>query len=143
MQNCLQKRTEYKVVLHNKVAQYVNFDSKTNGQFAPTRDIMKFAERAVQALSERCPGCILDGLVRADIMATASVVDNTTSPPTKRMVLNEFENLDARFFGGANEMNSTQTFLHNYWMEKLREYVALLNNMLVASEVMVESESSH
>lgn len=104
---------EYKVVCWNKVPRYIASRQKGYGfAFADGKEqeVLAFAGRAVQLLSERHSSAILDGLVRVDIFTTA----------TNDMVVNEFESLEAMFLSKNSTWNNfIQTNMRRYWFDIL------------------------
>jgi hypothetical protein len=102
---------EYKVVCWNKCALYIAKTCRGYGRaFAYKKEdtVIAFASYAVNLLSERFPEAVLDGLVRVDIFITAE----------NKMVVNEFESLEADFFGADHTLNSAmEQRMRNYWRE--------------------------
>jgi hypothetical protein len=123
IQPCMYNRKEYKVVVLNNTAVYKagistgsNNKSKNgvNRKFGELKDLLQFAQTALERLRSNAPFAITDGLFRVDIFQTI----------TGRMVVNEFESLDAEYqskISGTDE--ATYSFLERYWYQKLKEYM--------------------
>ena len=74
-----------------------------------------FAEDAVRRLEIAVPALQSSSMLRVDIM----------SLQCGRLVVNEFESLEAGFSGQAKDEVETQEFLRNFWVGELRKVVAL------------------
>jgi len=119
-------RKEYKVVVLNNtpifkaaISTGSNNRSKNgiNKAFAEEEELLQFAQTALERFRAAAPFAITDGLFRVDIFQTI----------TGKMVVNEFESLDAEYqstTSGKNE--ATYSFLERYWFEKLKEYFLYL-----------------
>jgi hypothetical protein len=118
----LRNRREYKVILLNGKYKYSTGPSKGKAfSVPPHRDLISFAERAVQTLSHHHAGAICDGLIRVDVMQTF----------TGDMIVNEFESLEADYTSKRNaETLLTDNFLTEYWKQVLTDIVAILHSKL-------------
>ena len=68
---------------------YVASSKSSKGKvYASNEELMQFAETAVSMLKTRCPETCIDGLLRVDIMF---------SNDESKMIVNEFESLEANF----------------------------------------------
>jgi hypothetical protein len=111
---------EYKVACFGMRAQYIAERKRASGKSSyrifSDAAVMDFAEHAIATLAETNPAAILDGLVRVDIFRTSS------NPP--RLVVNEFESLEARYNStiGTNE-SDMDTDLTGYWFVKIRDCI--------------------
>lgn len=111
---------EYKVACFGKRARFIYERKKASGRASGNifsdAAIFEFAEHAIATLAESAPAAILDGLVRVDIFRTSS-----NSP---RLVVNEFESLEARYNNptGENESNMDDD-LNRYWFVKIRDFI--------------------
>ena len=108
-------RKEYKVVVLGGKAQYIaNCGRYTNFGRAyssfPHTSLYKFAEYAVQALKRGCPGAITDGIIRVDIFQSLN--------EEGRLVVNEFESLDASVYGKDDRI--AKEFMRNYWLHQIK-----------------------
>lgn len=112
LQPRLKNSKECRVVCLKRKAQYIaDINVGSAGlKFGESKDIMKFAERAVNTLRKNCPQSITDGLVRVDVMSFSD----------GRFVVNEFESLEANFNSKVhgNELK-VNTFLMEYWSQKI------------------------
>jgi len=116
VQPTLKERFEYKVICLNGKAEYcAHIGQSWNGGRNRTpfhkehnyADIKRFAESAIEQLRKANPSFIWDGLARVDIMYSQS--DN-------RMVVNEFESLEAGYDSSIVEhVNLSREFLTAYW----------------------------
>jgi hypothetical protein len=111
IQPCLANRIEYKVILINGCPKY--HATKGNGvSFLVLPDLYNFAIKAIELLRKNCKSAILDGLVRVDIMSYKNV-----------MIVNEFESLEANYYGNGNRQNNLESevtiFLQQYWFCQL------------------------
>jgi hypothetical protein len=119
MQRALSNRKEYKIVLHNGVAQYISSQngSNTSGHaFGTVRRRKAFAEKALQILKNNCPEAEVDGLVRVDIMSRGK--------SESEWAVNEFETYGAGIFGKG--VDSSNAFLRTYWTQKFAYFLYLL-----------------
>lgn len=79
-----------------------------------TEELISFAYNALKMLETSCRGsCILDGLVRVDLFKSND----------GKLVVNEFESLEARYFGDVAEMTQVENFLKDYWEIKISHCV--------------------
>jgi hypothetical protein len=86
------------------------FTKRKGKAFASVTQLRKFATDALQLLKQRCPRTIVDGGVnRVDIMCLSN----------GRMVVNEFESLEACYTGGECDTLLAQRVLQEYWLRKL------------------------
>ena len=122
IQPCMYNRKEYKVVVLNntplfKAAISTGSHSKSkygiNKAFAEEEELLQFAQTALERFRAAAPFAITDGLFRVDIFQTV----------TGKMVVNEFESLDAEYQSSTSGKNeATYSFLEKYWFQKLKEY---------------------
>jgi len=115
----MQNTNESKVVLWNGQAQYiVQTSNRISPKRCPKETIMEFAEKAWRLLVERCRGAFLsDGLVRVDLFCTVN----------GQLVVNEFESLDAAFFGPNTTELQTAEFLRVYYVNMLKEALHIIH----------------
>lgn len=107
----MRRSNESKVILFNGKAQYVvtTVTGISRKSFAQ-ETLMEFAEKAWKILVDRCRGAFLsDGLVRVDLFCTSN----------GQLVVNEFESLDAAFFGPNIKELQTGQFLTSYYADML------------------------
>jgi len=107
----MRSSNESKVILFNGKAQYVvtTVTGILRKSFAQ-ETLMEFAEKAWKILVDRCRGAFLsDGLVRVDLFCTSN----------GQLVVNEFESLDAAFFGPNIKELQTGQFLTSYYADML------------------------
>ncbi len=95
--------------------RYISSFSKKCGHVfvADHQRLFDFVQVALIAMENRCPAAILDGLVRVDVMSTASH-DSTV----RKLVVNEFESLEAEYACSDRDTLSTfalKTYLREYW----------------------------
>jgi len=110
---------ESKVILWNGKAQYLNINGKKrgiignkNGREVTNDEVFKFAEDAWEALRKGTRGAFLgDGLSRVDCFLSAA----------GKIVVNEFENLDANFSGPKLYECRTPQFLCNYYKNMIMQ----------------------
>jgi hypothetical protein len=76
-------------------------------------EILDFAEIAIQILNRNCPQSITDGIVRVDIMEMQN----------KKMFVNEFESLEADYHSDGLNEAKVNSFLVDYWTQKLDNYL--------------------
>ena len=129
IQACMHNRKEYKVVALGGQPLYVASISGsgsrqsadgTNKKFAETDELLEFAEVAMKQLGKALPHAISNGLLGIDIFQTA---DN-------RMVVYEFESLDANYDGTERFENITNQFLASYWSKMVQEKIAVYLEMI-------------
>ena len=72
---------------------------------------MRFAEESVAHLLSACPASLGRFLLRVDIMQRGD----------GRMIVNEFESLEAFFTGGAVDESNTTTWLTQFWLNVLEQ----------------------
>jgi len=108
----MRSSNESKIVLFNGKAQYVGSTlNRISPKLFTEENLMEFAENAWQLLVARCRGAFLsDGLVRVDLFCTSN----------GQLVVNEFESLDAAFFGSSNKECQTGQFLTSYYVDMLK-----------------------
>jgi len=114
----LLNRKEYKVVVLGGKASHIipqcANGTMANGKefnfFKTPESFLHFAEMAVVCLAKRCPGSHVEGLIRVDIMETA----------TGNMIVNEFESLEAVYDTPHNASHQlagcVKLFLMGYWV---------------------------
>lgn len=113
VQPCLKTTKEWKVVVQNEQPKYVgSVGGSSNASNVEIRkELQTFAKGAVHLLRENCPGTIVDGTIRVDIMLYQG-----------RKVVNEFESLEAgifsKFMNLQLEAKDTQRL---YWANVLRK----------------------
>jgi len=112
-------RREEKVVLVNGKAfhvasQSMNKKSPHCHKFAMTNEeLFEFAEEAVKTFKTRDPSFIMEGLVRVDIFCTRS----------GKLVVNEFESLEAAYFKTFDAEVRVKVALSRYWEDILRNCI--------------------
>jgi len=120
IQPCMYNRKEYKVVALNNVPTYIasiatgrgkKSATGVNQQFGDTDSLLDFAGKAIGAFRLNAPFAITDGLFRVDIFQDV----------TGKMVVNEFESLDANYSALTNLQMATHSFLIKYWENKITE----------------------
>jgi hypothetical protein len=111
-------RFENKVVCWNGKALYISERKRAGGaQYATDAQLFEFAEHAIDTLHIKCPYAILDGLVRVDIFENQN----------NRLLVNEFESLEAMFLGSQQVAALEGTIRENmsiYWYDRITGYVA-------------------
>jgi hypothetical protein len=119
LQPALTNRKEYKVILHDGVAQYISSVNSQHGHAFNKEGLLPFAEHALAKLRQACPEGMINanGMVRVDIMERDEPLNGVS------FVVNEFESLTARF-NGKHE-SETMGFLRDYWREQLQHFYAL------------------
>jgi hypothetical protein len=117
-------RKEFKVVVLNGSATHVlpqcsngvSCSSSTFKVVPTTEALFNFAEFAVHCLSKGCPGSLVDGLIRVDIMETKS----------GNWIVNEFESLEAIYTipdRGHVATSDIDYFLTQYWTKVAKSKV--------------------
>ena len=105
---------ESKVILWNGKAQYISNNGckpKIMGSKNGKIELFQFAEEAWKALQEGTNGAFIgDGLSRVDCFLSAE----------GKLVVNEFENLDANFSGPKTYECKTPTFLCDYYSNMIQ-----------------------
>jgi hypothetical protein len=105
-------------VVHHQVAVvgdtvYITDFSRPYGRAfskKPHTELFKFVARARETLRRGCPNAIVDGgLGRVDVMRRAS----------GQLVVNEFESLEAYYFGRQPESLDARMQLALYWKNKI------------------------
>jgi len=119
-------RKEYKVVVLGGEPAYVasvagsgnkRSADGTNRAFASNDILLEFSRLSVERFMKKVPFAITDGLFRVDIFQNRQ----------GKLVVNEFESLDANYDGGANCESVTKTFLHAYWTKVIKATLAECN----------------
>ena len=114
LQPCLRNRKEKKCVMLNGRFHYFAKIHVTTGpqkKFAADKALPAIAELYLQELVSRCPGTIVSGLVRVDLMSY-----------NNRIVVNEFESLEAMYcpenrIRDSNKAMNARSFLVDYWID--------------------------
>mmetsp|Transcript_12932 Transcript_12932/g.17625 ORF Transcript_12932/g.17625 Transcript_12932/m.17625 type:complete len:383 (-) Transcript_12932:1967-3115(-) len=110
----INKKNESKIVLWNGNSQYIckfTQPSKISSKLHSDEDQMEFAMNAWKTMVDRSCGAFLcDGIVRVDLFCTER----------GNLVVNEFESLDASFFGTMDQESQTANFLQAYYVNMLR-----------------------
>lgn len=116
VQPCMHNRQEYRVVVLGGQAQYLaTVEKKAKGadthkfSVSPHTSLFEFAENAVRALRMRCPEAIADYIMRVDIFQRKD----------GRLVVNEFESLEACIYSAKNGETKAKTWMAVYLHEKL------------------------
>ena len=122
IQPCMYNRKEVKIVVLNEeplfkagISTGSNSRSKTgiNKCFSDKEGLLAFARQAMERFQSAAPFAITDGLFRVDIFQTLS----------GKMVVNEFESLDAAYdtvsTGTYDYQALTYNFLQKYWQKKI------------------------
>jgi hypothetical protein len=118
VQPCMYNRKEYKVVMLNHVPVFATTSSSSkrcsngvNKAFVDNDrlDLLKFAEEQLNEFKLNCPGAITDGLFRVDVLQNND----------GKMVVNEFESLEASYFTTGDKQIAVQDFLFHYWFHKI------------------------
>jgi hypothetical protein len=121
IQACMSNRKEYKIVVFNQIIQYIMVEykhSKPSKAFSkkPHKELFSFVYEAIQDLKNDCPAFICDGLVRVDIFQNKH----------GRLVVNEFESLEANYYSKhIDDMLLTEK-LTDYWIEKIIFFVGIV-----------------
>ena len=107
----MRSSNESKIILFNGKAKYVvSTFNRISRKIFTEENLMEFAENAWKLLVDRCRGAFLsDGLVRVDLFCTSN----------GQLVVNEFESLDAAFFGSSSKELQTGQFLTSYYEDML------------------------
>lgn len=118
LQPCMKNRKEYKVVYYGGAARYVsNIKQKHAGERAfsatPHSSLFAFANNAVDALSAKNPTFQNDGIVRIDIFQTCA----------NRLVVNEFESLEACIYSSPKNELAARDWLKNFWYMQLENSI--------------------
>ena len=79
----------------------------------PLTELFDFVRSAIRALEIARPESLTKGLFRVDVFQLA----------TGRMVVNEFESLEAAFCSSAENTLKVQHFLLDYWYDLLKGIV--------------------
>jgi len=120
IQPCMYNRKEYKVVALNNVPTYIASIASGRGkksaggvnqQFGDTDSLLEFAGKAIGTFRLNAPFAITDGLFRVDVFQDV----------TGKMVVNEFESLDANYSALTHLQMATHSFLIKYWENKITE----------------------
>jgi len=120
IQPCMKNRKEYKVVyIPSKSIIYVTSSSTTAGHYKkafPTGnnhcDLFDFVKRVVTVFQDACPHSICNGLFRVDVFMNNS----------NKFIVNEFESLEAVYYGKSIQESAVTNFLKEYWLAKLGSY---------------------
>ena len=131
IQPCMKNRKEYKVVyIPSKSIIYVSSARTTSGHYKkafPTGqnhcDLFTFVMQAVKVLQEACPHTICDGLLFG-----VDVFMNQAGD----FIVNEFESLEAAYYGKSIAENNVTNFLKEYWYGKLMD-LDLIQDLLTKS----------
>ena len=133
IQACMHNRKEYKVVALGGHPLYIASINGSGGKkcadgvnekFAEKDELLDFADAAMRRLVKALPYVISDGLFRVDIFQTAD----------GRLVVNEFESLDANFDGSEQYEMITNNFLSSYWSNLMHEKIGLYLKMIPCKE---------
>jgi hypothetical protein len=133
----MHNRKEYKVVALGRHPLYVasihGSGSKksldgVNEKFAEKEELLEFAGAAMKRLVKVLPYVISDGLFRVDIFKTAD----------GRLVVNEFESLDANFDGAERYEIVTYNFLSSYWSNLMHEKIGVYLKMLPCKDKVIQ-----
>ena len=109
----LKNGKEYKVVCLNHKASHIKIkNNHISTGFSNSEELHKFAEDSIQLLEDELHSTILNGLVRVDIMLRND----------GKMIVNEFESLEAEFVKSAITDNCVVTFIENYWFQILENF---------------------
>jgi hypothetical protein len=107
-----------KVVCLEGEAKYVQKKKKgskpSSFQHVNDEDVLAFATMAINELKRACPRALIDGLTRVDIFQL----------PDGKLVVNEFESLEADFQNGRSESMATVVFLEEYWLNTVNACIA-------------------
>ena len=126
IQACMHNRKEYKVVILGGQPAYVasvtgsgnkRSADGTNRSFATSDILLAFSRRSLERFVKNVPFAITDGLFRVDIFQTRQ----------GKVVVNEFESLDANYDGEATCESVTKTFLLAYWKKVIKAKLAECN----------------
>ena len=137
IQPCMKNRKEYKVVyIPAKNIIYITSTKVSNGhnkQAFPTgenhSDLFDFVKRAVAVFQDECPHSICDGLFRVDVFMNQA----------NEYIVNEFESLEASYYGRPKFENAVTHFLKEYWSGKLKN-VDLIRQLIDRSAEMRSKE---
>jgi hypothetical protein len=81
--------------------------------FSSPEILKEFAEEAVRKLESTTPSLLSNFMLRVDIMQRSD----------GRLVVNEFESLEAAFSGKDAHELQTQSFLADFWLKELNKLV--------------------
>ena len=130
VQPCMKNRKEYKVVyIPSKSILYVSSSTTTAGHYKkafPTGkdhcDLFDFVKRAVDVFQDACPHSICDGLFRVDVFMNQA----------NAYIVNEFESLEAVYYGKSVLESAVTNYLKEYWLGKLMN-IDLIQELLSTS----------
>jgi hypothetical protein len=130
IQPCMKNRKEYKVVyIPSKSIVYVSSSTTTAGHYKkafPTGkdhcDLFDFVKRAVEVFQDACPHSICDGLFRVDVFMNQA----------NAFIVNEFESLEAVYYGKSVLESAVTNYLKEYWLGKLMN-IDLIQELLSTS----------
>lgn len=115
VQPCLYNRKEYKIVCLNGEPTYVATIGKNNLKckgginkaFGSHTELFEFCKTVLNVFKSSCPYSITEGLFRVDVLQMRS----------GKFVVNEFESLEATFYGADNGKTESKTHKHiqDYW----------------------------
>ena len=109
----LENGKECKVVCLNGKASHITMkNNHISSAFSSPEVLHKFAEDSIQFLENILPSTILNGLVRVDIMERND----------GKLIVNEFESLEAGFEKSANTDSTVVSFIENYWFQILEDF---------------------
>eukprot|EP00597_Dinobryon_sp_UTEXLB2267_P016104 CAMPEP_0201096512 /NCGR_PEP_ID=MMETSP0812-20130820/5481_1 /ASSEMBLY_ACC=CAM_ASM_000668 /TAXON_ID=98059 /ORGANISM="Dinobryon sp., Strain UTEXLB2267" /LENGTH=158 /DNA_ID=CAMNT_0047350809 /DNA_START=837 /DNA_END=1313 /DNA_ORIENTATION=+ len=135
IQPCMSNRKEYKVIyIPSRSIQYIvsrtaRCGSGTSFSVRPHTRLFDFVRRAVSVFRESCPHAITDGLFRVDVFETK----------LGELVVNEFESLDAAYYGDGRDSSFHVTnFLFEYWLQLLTK-IDIIQDLILKSA----ASSSH
>jgi hypothetical protein len=137
IQPCMRNRKEYKVVyIPSKSIVYVSSSTTTAGHYKkafPTGkdhcDLFDFVKRAVEAFQDACPHSICDGLFRVDVFMNQA----------NKFIVNEFESLEAVYYGKSILENTVTNYLKDYWYGKLID-IDLIQQLISTNSCKTKDE---
>lgn len=139
IQPCMSNRKEYKVIyIPSKSIQYIisrtaRCGSGVSYSVKPHTRLFDFVRRACNVFREHCPYAITDGLFRVDVFQTK----------LGELVVNEFESLDAAYYGGGRDISFHVTnFLFEYWLNLLTKIDIIQGLVRQSDDTAKESEAS-
>jgi hypothetical protein len=119
LQPALTNRKEYKVILHDSVAEYISSVNSQHGHAFNKECLLPFAEHALAKLRQTCP----KGMINANGMVRVAIMERDEPLNGVSFVVNEFESLTARF--NCKHESETMGFLRDYWRAQLQHFYAL------------------
>jgi hypothetical protein len=115
IQLCMVNRKEYRVVCLNSepiyIANIMVFRLGYSFSVEPHVELFEFTRAAIKSLKSKRPGSFTESLLRVDIFQRRD----------GRLVVNEFENLEASYSSNWSNENLVSEYVNNFWVDLLTE----------------------